>query len=507
MRKERRKMTLRKDFLWGGAVAAHQLEGGWNAGGKGVSVADVMTVGANGVERRITDGVLPDENYPNHEAIDFYHRYKDDVKLFAELGVNCFRTSIAWTRIFPNGDESEPNEEGLQFYDDLFDECLKNGIEPVITLSHFEMPYHLVTEYGGWRNRRLIDFFVRFAEVVMTRYKDKVKYWMTFNEINNQANFDLDFAPFTNSGLKFVAGENREKIMYQAAHYELVASAKVVDLGHKINPDFEIGCMIAMCPIYPATCKPEDMMAAQVAMQRRLWFTDVHARGHYPSYMLKYFERKAFDLDITPEDIEDLSKGEVDYIGFSYYMSFAIKDQAEKIDPSLKLNYMPSTAEKTENQENLGAPTFDYIENRDLVKNQYVEASEWGWQIDPLGLRYSMNWFNERYEKPLFIVENGFGAVDKVEEDGSIHDPYRVEYLKAHIEAMKDAVEYDGVDLMGYTPWGFIDLVSAGTGEMKKRYGFIYVEKDNEGNGSLERSKKDSFEWYSQVIASNGEKL
>ncbi len=500
-------MTLRKDFLWGGAVAAHQLEGGWNAGGKGISVADVMTAGANGVERRITDGVLPDENYPNHEAIDFYHRYKEDVTLFAELGVNCFRTSIAWTRIFPNGDEGEPNEEGLQFYDDLFDECLKNGIEPVITLSHFEMPYHLVTEYGGWRNRRLIDFFVRFAEVVMTRYKDKVKYWMTFNEINNQANFDLDFAPFTNSGLKFVEGENREQVMYQAAHYELVASAKVVGLGHKINPDFEIGCMIAMCPIYPATCKPEDMMAAQVAMQRRLWFTDVHARGHYPSYMLKYFERRAFDLDITSEDIEDLAKGEVDYIGFSYYMSFAIKDQAEKIDPSLKLNYMPSTAEKRENQESLGAPTFDYIENRDLVKNQYVKASEWGWQIDPLGLRYSMNWFNERYEKPLFIVENGFGAVDKVEKDGSIHDPYRVEYLKAHIEAMKDAVEFDGVNLMGYTPWGFIDLVSAGTGEMKKRYGFIYVDKDNDGNGSLERSKKDSFEWYKQVIASNGEKL
>lgn len=500
-------MTLRKDFLWGGAVAAHQLEGGWKAGGKGVSVADVMTAGANGVERRITDGVLPGENYPNHEAIDFYHRYKDDVKLFAELGVNCFRTSIAWTRIFPNGDEQEPNEEGLQFYDDLFDECLKNSIEPVITLSHFEMPYHLVTEYGGWRNRQLIDFFVRFAEVVMTRYKDKVKYWMTFNEINNQANFDMDFAPFTNSGLKFVEGENREKIMYQAAHYELVASARVVELGHKINPDFQIGCMIAMCPIYPATCKPEDMMAAQVAMQRRLWFTDVHARGHYPSYILKYFERKGFDLDITAEDIENLAKGEVDYIGFSYYMSFAIKDQAEKIDPSLKLNYMPSTAEKTGNQENLGAPTFDYIENRDLVKNQYVQASEWGWQIDPLGLRYSLNWFNERYEKPLFIVENGFGAADKVEEDGSIHDPYRVEYLKAHIEAMKEAVDYDGVDLIGYTPWGFIDLVSAGTGEMKKRYGFIYVDKDNEGNGTLERSKKDSFAWYSKVIATNGEEL
>ncbi|CCK19801.1 6-phospho-beta-glucosidase [Lactococcus raffinolactis 4877] len=231
-------MALRNDFLWGGAVAAHQLEGGWQAGGKGVSVADVMTVGANGVARRITDGVLPDENYPNHEAIDFYHRYKEDVALFAELGLKCFRTSIAWTRIFPNGDELEPNEAGLQFYDDLFDECLKYGIEPVITLSHFEMPYHLVTEYGGWRNRQPIDFFVRFAETVFKRYKNKVKYWMTFNEINNQANYAEDFAPFTNSGLKFTDDEDREPVMYQAAHYELVASAKAVKIGHDINPEF-----------------------------------------------------------------------------------------------------------------------------------------------------------------------------------------------------------------------------------------------------------------------------
>lgn len=475
-------MALRKDFLWGGAVAAHQLEGGWNAGGKGPSVADVMTAGSNGVERKITDGVVSGENYPNHEAIDFYHRYKEDVALFAELGLNCFRTSIAWTRIFPNGDEQEPNEEGLKFYDDLFDECLKNGIEPVVTLSHFELPYHLVTEYGGFRNRKLIDFFVRFAEVVMSRYKNKVKYWMTFNEINNQANYKRDFAPFTNSGLKFTSDDDREKVMYQAAHYELVASAKVVELGHKINPDFQIGCMIAMCPIYPATCKPEDMMAAQVAMQRRYWFADVHVRGHYPKYLLTYFERKAFNLDITEEDLEVLAHGNVDYLGFSYYMSFAIKDHGK-------------------------APYFDYDEDTDLVRNEFVKASEWGWQIDPLGLRYSLNWFYERYEKPLFIVENGFGAVDEVETDGSIHDQYRIDYLKAHIEAMEEAVEYDGVDLMGYTPWGFIDLVSAGTGEMKKRYGFIYVDKDNEGNGTLARSKKDSFAWYQKVITSNGEVL
>ncbi|MGG5337253.1 6-phospho-beta-glucosidase [Enterococcus sp. AZ154] len=473
---------LRNDFLWGGAVAAHQLEGGYRAGGKGVSVADVMTVGGNGISRRITEGIQPGESYPNHEAIDFYHRYPEDIKLFAELGLKCFRTSIAWTRIFPKGDEREPNEEGLAFYDQLFDECLRYGIEPVITLSHFEMPYHLVTEYGGWRNRKLIDLFVRFAEVCFTRYQKKVKYWMTFNEINNQANYKEDFAPFTNSGLFFTEGEDREKIMYQAAHYELVASAKVVALGHVINPAFQIGSMIAMCPIYPYSCNPKDMMAATVAMQRRYWFSDVHARGHYPRYMRSYFERKQFDLDITPEDEAILAKGCVDYIGFSYYMSFAIKGK--------------------END-----PTYDYDESQDLVDNPYVDASEWGWQIDPEGLRYAMNWFNERYELPLFIVENGFGAVDTVEEDGQIHDDYRIDYLKAHIEMMKEAVAYDGVDLLGYTPWGIIDLVSAGTGEMKKRYGVIYVDKDNEGNGTLDRRKKDSFAWYQQVIASNGMKV
>ncbi|MDU5511771.1 6-phospho-beta-glucosidase [Enterococcus gilvus] len=473
---------FKENFLWGGAVAAHQLEGGWQDGGKGVSVADVMTVGAHGVPRRITNGVLEGENYPNHEAIDFYGRYKEDVKLFAELGLKCFRTSIAWTRIFPKGDEAEPNEAGLQFYDDLFDECLKYGIEPVITLSHFEMPYHLVTEYGGWKNRKMIDFFARFSEVCFTRYKDKVTYWMTFNEINNQTNYYEDFAPFTNSGLKFDAEDDREKIMYQAAHYELVASAKAIEIGHQINPNFEIGCMIAMVPIYPYSCSPSDMMAATVAMQRRYWFTDVHCKGRYPSYMKAYFDRKQFDLDITTEDEVQLTKGTVDYIGFSYYMSFAVKDHDK-------------------------GPAYDYDEAHDLVENPYVKASEWDWQIDPTGLRYAMNWFNDRYELPLFIVENGFGAVDEIGDDGEIHDEYRIDYLREHIEAMQEAVIYDGIDLMGYTPWGFIDLVSAGTGEMKKRYGFIYVDKNNEGQGTLERSKKDSFYWFQNVIASNGEKL
>jgi len=475
-------MGLKKDFLWGGAVAAHQLEGGYNQGGKGISIMDVTTAGSYGKQREVTDGILEGYNYPNHEAIDFYHKYKEDIALFAEMGFKCFRTSIAWTRVFPNGDETEPNEEGLKFYDDMFDECLKYNIEPVITLSHFEMPYHLVKEYGGWRNRRLIDFFVNFATVCFNRYKDKVKYWMTFNEINNQADYENKGAIFSDSGILFKDGENKEETMYQAAHYELVASAKAVEIGHKINPNFKIGCMIAMCPVYPYSCDPKDILIAQKAMQRRYYYTDVHVFGQYPANILAHWKKKNFKIDFTDEDAEILKCGCVDYIGFSYYMSFAIKYKNDN-------------------------PNYEYRESTDLVSNPYVEKSEWGWQIDPRGLRYGLNWFTDHYRLPLFIVENGFGAVDKVEENGEINDDYRINYLKQHIEQMKIAVEDDGIDLMGYTPWGCIDLVSASTGEMKKRYGFIYVDKDNDGNGTLARSKKKSFYWYKKVIESNGEVL
>ena len=475
-------MAFKDGFLWGGAVAAHQLEGGYDQGGKGLSVMDVMTSGDQTHLRRYTADILPGENYPNHEAIDFYHRYKGDIALFAEMGFKCFRTSIAWARIFPSGDDAEPCEEGLKFYDDLFDECAKYGIEPVITLSHFEIPLALTKKYGAWRDRRLVDFFVKFAITCFERYKDKVKYWMTFNEINNQANYMEDYAFMADSGIAVEPGENRELIMFQAAHYQLVASALAIEAGHKINPDFEIGCMIAQCPVYPATCKPEDIFMAHRAMQMRYYYTDVHVFGEYPSYVTKLWERKGYKLDVTEQDLADLKRGCVDYIGFSYYMTFAIEHKDDN-------------------------PHYDYREWSDLVKNGYVKASDWGWQIDPMGLRYALNWFADKYRVPLFIVENGFGAYDKVEEDGSIHDPYRIDYLRAHIEVMKAAVDEDGVDLMGYTPWGCIDLVSAGTGQMDKRYGFIYVDKNDAGEGTLERSRKDSFEWYKKVIATNGEDL
>lgn len=475
---EKRKVP--HDFLWGGAVAAHQLEGGYDKGGKGISIADVMTAGANGKDRDITKGILPNHYYPNHEAIDFYARYKEDVRLFAEMGFRCFRTSIAWTRIFPHGDEDKPNEEGLRFYDDLFDELLKYHIEPVITLSHFEMPFYLVEKYGGWRNRKLIDFFVKFAETVMRRYKDKVKYWMTFNEINNQASVQNPWSGWTNSGILYQKDENVQAVLQQAIHYEMTASAMAVKIGHEINPEFQIGCMLAMVPFYPRTCSPEDELAAQTAMEHRLYYYgDLHVWGEYPAYMEAFRRENGICLDITEQDRKCLKDGCVDYIGISYYMS--------------------STISSVETEDSIRVADGIYV-----ARNPYVAKNDWGWQIDPQGLRYSLNLLHQRYHKPIFIVENGLGAYDKL-ENGTVHDSYRTDYLRQHILEMKKAMFLDGVPIMGYTPWGCIDLVSAGSGEMEKRYGFIYVDKDNRGNGTLERKKKDSFEWYKRVIESDGE--
>ncbi|MDG3087981.1 6-phospho-beta-glucosidase [Vibrio hannami] len=473
-----------EEFMWGGAVAAHQLEGGWDANGKGISVVDVLTAGAHGVPRRITDGVLEGENYPNQVAVDFYHRYKEDIKLFAEMGFKCFRTSIAWTRIFPKGDELEPCEEGLAFYDELFDELLKYGIEPVVTLSHFEMPYHLATEYGGWMNRKVIDCFVRYSEVVMERYKNKVKYWMTFNEINNQVNVSADIFGWLCSGVKYPQMSNPEEAMYQAVHHQFVASALAVKKGHEINPEMKIGAMISFVPYYPISSKPEDILLVQEAMRERYLFSDVMVRGHYPAYAKKDWALKGYNIAMEPSDEQILKQGKADYLAFSYYMS----------------NTLDSTSHRSIEEAMDGG-------HEKTVENPYIKSSDWGWPIDPAGLRYALSSLYERYEVPLFIVENGFGAVDKVESDGSINDDYRIDYLSAHIKEMKNTISIDGVDLMGYTPWGCIDLVSFTTGEMKKRYGFIYVDKHNDGSGSLERSRKKSFDWYKGVIASNGETL
>ncbi len=478
-------MGLRKDFLWGGALAAHQVEGGWDQGGKGMSVADVMTAGDNVTHapRRITDGVLPGENYPNHEAVDFYHHYKEDIALFAEMGFRALRTSIQWTRIFPEGDETTPNEEGIAFYNDLIDTCLSHGIEPVITLQHFEMPWGLVKKYNGFMDKHVIDYFCRFASVCFERFGDRVKYWMTINEINNQAAQPIAHHMLQEGGVLIQDGDPKaEEMMYQSAINELIASAKAVQIGHAMNPGLMIGCMIANEPLYGATCKPEDMLEMEKANQKRYWMLDVHARGYVPAFIEKLWARKGYQIDLSDAERRVLAAGTVDYIGWSYYMSQAVAWREANTD-------------------------FDFYELEDIVDNPYVKKSDWGWPIDPLGIRYGLNWMEDRYHLPQFIVENGLGAYDKVEPDGSIDDQYRIDYLRAHIAKMIEAVDEDGVDLLGYTMWAPIDIVSASTGEMDKRYGFVYVNKNNAGEGDLSRSRKKSFYWYKKVIATNGEDL
>ena len=467
---------LSKDFLWGGAIAANQAEGAYQEGGKGLSLMDIATAGKKGVSRQFTKGVEKDVYYPNHEGIDFYHRYQEDLALCEEMGFKCFRTSIAWTRIFPHGDESEPNEDGLKFYDDLFDEMIKRGMQPVVTISHYEMPLYLAQNYGGWANRKLIDFYLNFCKVIFERYKGKVKYWMTFNEINS-----VIFMPEV-AGVVDRSQADFKQRSYQAAHHQFVASAKAVQLGHQIDAENKIGCMVLTLVKYPLVAKPEDVLLAEEKMRYGTFaFTDIQVRGHYPHYVKKLVERQGIHVQIEPEDYETMKNGCVDYIGFSYYSSSAATTD--------------ETVEKTGGNIVSG------------VKNPYLPTSEWGWQIDAKGLRYILNRFYERYEIPLFIVENGLGAYDQVDENGYVEDDYRIAYLKAHIEEMKNAIIEDGVDIIGYTPWGCIDLVSAGTGEMSKRYGFIYVDRDDLGNGTLKRSRKKSFDWYKQVIASHGENL
>ncbi|CVI66789.1 6-phospho-beta-glucosidase BglA [Clostridiales bacterium CHKCI001] len=475
---------LRGDFLWGGATAANQFEGAWNIDGKGPSTSDMCTNGTHQTPKRITREIEEGTLYPSHEAIDFYHHYKEDIALFAEMGFKVFRLSIAWTRIFPTGMETEPNEAGLKFYDDVFDECRKYGIEPLVTISHYEMPYGLTKAYNGWAGRECIDHFMRYCEVIFERYKDKVKYWLTFNEINAgtmpMGNF-LSLGILNDGTENFTDQVDIPQLRYQGLHHQFVASAKAVKLAHQKYPNFLMGNMICFMTMYPNSCNPDDILETQKQMQMRNWFcSDIQVRGEYPSYAERFFEENNIQIQMEPGDEEILKEGCVDFYTFSYYMSNCVAKNP--------------TGEETSGNLMGG------------LRNPYLESSEWGWQIDPKGLRYTLNAIYDRYQIPLMVVENGLGAKDKIEEDGSIQDDYRIDYLRKHIEQMKEAVA-DGVDLMGYTPWGCIDLVSASTGEMAKRYGFIYVDKYDDGTGTLERKKKKSFGWYKKVIASNGEEL
>ena len=484
---------LKENFLWGGATAANQFEGGYNEGGRGLATSDTKTNGS--LTRKRKHSFLDEHNqiiylhesewishqyqavidqgmyYPSHKAVDFYHCYKEDIALMAEMGFKCFRMSISWTRIFPQGNEEKPNEEGLKFYDQVFDECLKYGIEPVVTINHFDMPIYLAQHQDGWLSRQTIDCHLRYCQTLFERYKGKVKYWMTFNEINL-------LRGYATLGIH----EMTPQKYYQALHHIFIASALTVQLGHQIDKNNQIGMMLANILTYPESCNPQDV-ALELNVSRRLkyLFADVQCRGYYPSYALKLMEKENIQLVKEESDDQILKNGCVDYIGFSYYNSGVVTTR-----------------------EDAGMALGNGVQ---MAHNPYLKESAWKWPIDPIGLRISLNLLWDRYQKPLFIVENGLGAEDHVEEDGSIHDDYRIDYMRDHIIEMKKAVEEDGVDLIGYTPWGCIDLVSAGTGEMKKRYGMIYVDMDDEGKGTLKRMKKDSFYWYQKVIQSHGEEL
>lgn len=468
-------------FLWGGATAANQCEGAYDVDGRGLANVDVVPIGPDrfpiiaGKKKMFDfeDGYF----YPAKASIDHYHRYKEDIALLAEMGFKTYRLSIAWTRIFPKGDETGPNEAGLAFYEDLFKECRKYGIEPLVTITHFDCPMHLIEAYGGWRNRKMVGFYENLCRTIFTRFKGLVQYWLTFNEINM-----ILHAPFMGAGLYFEEGENETQVKYQAAHHELVASALATKIAHEIDPNNKVGCMLAAGQYYPNTCHPADYWEAMQQDRENYFFIDVQARGAYPTYALKQLEREGVVIEMAEGDKELLREHTVDFISFSYYSS-----RVASADPAVK--------DKTAG--NIFAS----------IKNPYLDASEWGWQIDPLGLRITLNAIWDRYQKPMFIVENGLGAVDTPDENGYVADDYRIAYLREHIKAMNAAINEDGVELWGYTTWGCIDLVSAGTGEMKKRYGFIYVDRDNDGNGTLKRSKKKSFDWYKQVIASQGTEL
>ena len=480
-----------KSFLWGGATAANQYEGGAFEGGKGLSVCDVLTGGSLTRRRQLTwrnpttgetgsvnlrprqPLVLPDnavpavlegEYYPSHKAVDFYHRYKEDIALAAEMGFKAFRMSVNWSRIFPNGDEEQPNEEGLKFYDEVFDELRKYNIEPLVTMSHYEIPLTLSTKYGGWVNRKLIGFFENYARVLFTRYRDKVRYWLTFNEIDNIANF-----PFICAGVP----EYSAQAIAQASHNMFVASAKTVKLKNEINPEMMVGQMLAYMPVYGYTCNPKDQLLALEKEREALFFSDVQVGGYYPSYKLKEYERLGITLETEKDDFYLLREYPCEFIGFSCYKSMTVSSENPEV--------------------------------RNL-KNPYLKESQWGWAIDPDCLRLTLNTLYDRYHKPLWIVENGLGAEDRL-ENGTVNDDYRISYLQDSVRSISDAINLDGVEVMGLTVWGWIDIVSAGTGEMKKRYGLVYVDADDEGRGTFRRYKKKSFDWYKKVIASNGEIL
>lgn len=468
-------MAVGSKFLWGGSIAAHQCEGAYKEDGKGLGIMDVVTIGSVSVPRSFHDEIKEGEKYPSHYGIDFYHRYKEDIAFFAEAGFTALRISIDWTRIYPNGDDTTPNQAGIEHYRDVIMELRRNGIEPIVTLFHFEMPLNVVNKYGSWANWETINLYLRYCETMFTEFKDIVTYWSTFNEMNHlDADLALsDFFTYMNTGLCYSKVENPAKVMAECAYNMTLSSVKAINLGHRINPDFQIGCVFGLTPSYAKTCNPDDSILAFKNMDRDWFQIDAMCKGSFPEYKLNEYRKRGIEIKISDEDKKEYSNCKLDFIGVNYYASSVSTVQKSDIKD---VNFFGAS------------------------NNPYLKQSDWGWTIDPKGLRYLLMMLDRRYNIPMIITENGLGAYDKKEEDGFVHDQYRIDYLKEHLDELKKSIYGDCVNCFGYLMWGPIDLISATTGEMKKRYGFIYVDQDDEGNGTLERSKKDSFYWFRGYI-------
>lgn len=472
---------MRKDFLWGGSIAAHQCEGAWNEDGKGLAIMDLVTSGSHEFPREIGKSIEEGKYYPSHKGIDFYHRYKEDIALFAQMGFKSLRISIDWSRIYPTGVEKEPNQKGIQYYIDVVDELIAHRIEPIVTLYHFEMPYYLVQKYGSWTNRCVIDFYLKYCETMFYALKGKVKYWVTFNEMNHidPATEASDIFTYIIAGLKFSELELPAQTLATVGYHMTVAGVKAVELGHRIDPKNQIGCVFGLQPVYAYNCKPRNAFQAFKEMYRDFYQVDAMCNGYFPKYKLKEYENMGIVLEGIEADREAFQNGVIDFIGVNYYSSSV-----------------------GHHDEDNGSETLF-----GGVQNPYLNQSEWGWSIDPEGLRYLLNSVYHMYGKPIIITENGLGAIDELKDDLTVEDGYRIEYLKQHLQQLKLAVEEDHVECFGYLMWGPIDLVSATTGEMKKRYGFIYVDQNDDGSGTGKRYRKKSFDWFRNVIETNGEQM
>lgn len=479
-------MTFRKDFLWGGSIAAHQCEGAWNEDGKIMGIMDLATAGSYQKKREFTKTIESDKVYPNHYGIDFYHTYKEDIALFAEMGFKCLRISIDWSRIYPNGDDEKPNQKGIQFYKDVVDELLKYGIEPMVTLFHFEMPVNVVRKYNSWLNKETIDLYLKYAKTMLEALKGKVHYWVNFNEMNHidptsdaSDMFVYILSGLTNSDLGDTVEERRKKITLMGYNMT-VAAVKAVEIAHEVDFENKMGCVFGLTPSYAASSDPNDVFLAYRTTIRDFYQIDAMCNGAFPEYKLREYKQLGFDIEVAEDEKEAFKNGVIDFIGFNYYSSEVVttRDDLKSEDGTLYGGMF----------------------------NPYLKKSDWGWVIDPIGLRYMLNALWRRYNKPIIITENGLGSFDEL-KDNTVDDEYRIEYLREHFKEMRKSVDEDGVELFGYLMWGPIDLVSATTGEMKKRYGFIYVDRNDDGSGTNKRYKKKSFDWYKQVIESNGDNL